>query len=185
MNDRPQVVWHLKRVSPLYIIGSIFVLGTLPFIYWLHICFGYSPLYMLAPYLFWGTVYDSRMEVIIKQCMVDVINIDRGPNREGWKGGRQVWVEMLLDHLGSLLCQYLCPTLFLWFSPSKAGTEKISPNFCVACQVLEHDTFRSLSEDIIMTQSSNLVIHLYLLLSPTFPPPQNSFYLCAMESLWR
>lgn len=156
----PSGVTLKKSLSPLY--------------YWLHICFGVF-------------VYDSRMGVIIKQFMVDVINIDRGPNRGvgGGGGRRQVWVEMLLDHLGSLLCQYLCPTLFLWFSPSKAGTEKISPNFCVACQVLEHDTFRSLSEDIIMTQSSNLVIHLYLLLSPTFPPPQNSFYLCAMESLWR
>jgi hypothetical protein len=34
----------------------------------------------------------------------------------------------------------------------KSWNRKDITQFCVVCQVLEHDTFRSLSEDIIMTE---------------------------------
>jgi len=82
--------------------------------------------------------------------MVDVVNIDRGPNREG--GGQE-------GSLGGDATRSLrITTLSIFMSNSlsliltfKSWNRKDITQFCVVCQVLEHDTFRSLSEDIIMT----------------------------------
>ncbi len=95
-----------------------------------------------------GTVYDSRMRVIIKQCMVDVINIDRGPNRGGGASvGGDATRSLRITTLSIFMSNSLSLILTL-----KSWNRKDITQFCVACQVLEHDTFRSLSEDIIMTE---------------------------------
>jgi hypothetical protein len=66
-------------------------------------------------------------------------------------GGKCGWRDATRSLRITTLSIFMSNTLSLILT-FKSRNRKDITQFCVVCQVLEHDTFRSLSEDIIMTE---------------------------------
>jgi hypothetical protein len=103
------------------------------------------PLYIGS--IFLGNVYDLRMVVIINNVwwmwyILIEAQIGGGVGSVGGDATRSLRITTLSIFMSNTL------SLILTF---KSWNRKDITQFCVVCQVLEHDTFRSLSEDIIMT----------------------------------